>query len=387
MILWIILTLLALIIAFFTLRPYVIKGLIMSWRSGRLGPGIDDMSAFDNRQIPKKIGRPWQVDPSIEEKKLSSATLEKLNNLDTTAFLVIKDKKICYEKYWSPFDVNTPSNSFSVAKSIVATLTGIAIKEQLLNLDDPVGAYLASFEESPKNRITIRHLLQMSSGLKWVESEGSALSHNAEAYYGDDLETLVNKLEVRRSPGEVFRYASGNTQVLGMVLAKVTGCTLSEYAAQKLWSKIGAEQDAYWNLDHKGGIEKAFCCFYATPRDFARIGQLYLDQGVWDGVQLVDHDFLKEALSPVLLPDIWLKRKNDIYGLHWWLAKHRDMDFFYARGIRGQYIICNREHNLVIVRMGHKRNPVDHQQGHPPDLFDHINAALEIIISSSAIAP
>lgn len=387
MMLWISLIIGATLIALFTLRPYLIKGLLMSWRSGRLGPAINEMSAFENRQIRHKTGEPWQTAPSLKDKILSSSAIEKLDALDTTAFLVIKDQKICYERYWGSFDANTPSNSFSVAKSIVATLVGIAIKDGLLSLADPLSKFLPSFKEGTKAQITIQHLLQMSSGLKWVESEGSALSHNAEAYYGDDLETLVNKLEVRRGPGEVFRYASGNTQVLGMVLAKVAGCTLSEYTSQKLWSKIGAEQDAYWNLDHKGGMEKAFCCFYATPRDFARIGQLYLNEGSWNGAQIVDPGFIHLALSPVLLPDIWLRRKNDVYGLHWWLARHRDLDFFYARGIRGQYIICNREHNLVIVRMGHKRNPVDHQQGHPPDLFDHINAALEIIMSSSAIAP
>lgn len=373
------------LLIFILLRPYVLKGLLMSWRSGRLGPAIDEMSAFENRIVHAGQGQPWDHEEIPAE--ISSESLEILDNLKTTAFLVIQNRKILYENYWPPFTADTVSNSFSVAKSIVATLTGIALKDGLISLDDPVARYLPSFQQPPKDQITIRHLLQMSAGLKWNESEGSALSHNAEAYYGADLQTLIDKLEVRKPPGLEFRYASGNTQVLGMVLSKAAGTTLSRYASEKLWSKIGAEHNAYWNLDRNGGIEKAFCCFYATPRDFARIGQLYLNDGKWGEEQILNPAYIEETLTPVLLRDIWLRRPNDVYGLHWWLVKHRGLEFFYARGIRGQYIICNRRHNLVIVRMGHKRNPVDHQLGHPPDLFDHINAALEIIISRSAIAP
>lgn len=374
------------LIIFIFLRPFVIKGLLMSYKSGRLGPAINEMAAFENRTIHTSKPEPWLEVSSIQS-GLSDEAWKKLEALSTTAFLVIRDQKIQYEKYWEPFDKNSLSNSFSVAKSIVATLIGIAIKEGLIQIDDPVAKYVPSFQTSLKDQITIRHLLQMSSGLKWIESEGNAFSHNAEAYYGSDLETLINNLEVRRPPGEVFRYASGNTQILALIIANASGMTLSDFTSKMLWSKIGAEHNANWNLDQKNGMEKAFCCFYATPRDFARLGQLYLNNGRWGTQSILDPQYIESVLTPTFLPDIWLNRLNDIYGMHWWLAKHRGYEFFYARGIRGQYIICNRDLNLIIVRMGHKRNPVDHHHGHPPDLFDHINAGLEIIISNPAIAP
>jgi CubicO group peptidase (beta-lactamase class C family) len=380
MILVLVILILLVVVLFFAFRPYIVKGLLMSVKSGRLGPAINEMAAFKNRIIRKQKPEPWAHSIDLENSHLSSEALEKLEILDTTAFLVIRNRKICFEKYWQPFDKDTISNSFSVAKSIVATLIGIAIRKRLIHLDDPVASYIPSFQTPPKDRITIRHLLQMSSGLKWIESEGSALSHNAEAYYGENLLTLIDKLEVRRPAGEVFRYASGNTQILAMVIAQASKMTLSEFASQELWSPIRAEHDAWWNLDHKDGMEKAFCCFYATPRDFARVGQLYLNDGQWGNQSILEPAFIREALSPVLLPDIWLNRPNDIYGMHWWLVRHRGYDFFYARGIRGQYIICNKQLELIIVRMGHKRNPVDRQHGHPPDLFDHINAGLEIIM-------
>lgn len=383
---FIILVLLA-VVLLLAFRPYIIKGLLMSFKSGRLGPAIDEMAAFENRIIRKQKPEPWALSGDLENSQLSAEALEKLEILNTTAFLVIRDRKICFEKYWPPFNKDTITNSFSVAKSIISTLIGIAVRKRLIQLDDPVANYIPSFQTPPKDRITIRHLLQMSSGLKWIESEGSALSHNAEAYYGEDLLTLIDKLEVRRPAGEVFRYASGNTQILAMVVARASKMTLSEFASRELWIPIGAEHDAWWNLDQKDGMEKAFCCFYATPRDFARVGQLYLNDGQWGDQSILEPAFIREALSPVLLPDIWLNRPNDIYGMHWWLVRHRGYDFFYARGIRGQYIICNKELQLIIVRVGHKRNPVDRQHGHPPDLFDHINAGLEIIMPNPAIAP
>ncbi|NND32822.1 MAG: serine hydrolase [Saprospiraceae bacterium] len=359
----------------------------MSWKSGRFGPAINELTEFDNRTVKTRNTQQWNLDEDYNTHQLSPGAIDKLTALDTTSFLVIKDQKIIFEKYWAPTESTTVLNSFSVAKSIVCTLIGIAIKDKLLRLDDPVARYLPSFAKPVKDKITIEHLLRMTSGLKWIESESSALSHNAEAYYGRSLESLINNLEVRRPPGQVFRYASGNTQILAMLLTKVTKMTLSEYASKKLWSPIGAQQDAFWNLDRPNGLEKAFCCFYATAKDFARIGQLYLNDGRWQDQQIISSEFIDQVLQPSNMPDIWLNKPNDVYGMHWWLAKHAELDFFYARGIRGQYIICNRELNMIIVRMGHRRNPVDRHHGHPPDLFDHINAGLEIITSSPAIAP
>ncbi|MBK8505527.1 MAG: serine hydrolase [Saprospiraceae bacterium] len=387
MILGILLIIVSIVGIIFFLKPHIIKGLKMSYRSKRLGPAIDEMSAFENRLIHAGDPSPWIYAEDFQSVTLSTESLGKLEALESTAFLVIQHEKIHFEKYWPPFDESKVTNSFSVAKSIVATLIGIAIKEGLLRLDDPVAKYVNSFKSTPKDKITIRHMLQMSSGLKWIESEGGALSHNAEAYYGDDLQTLIDKLEVRRPPGEVFRYASGNTQVLAMVLASASGTTISEFASTKLWTPIQAEHDSFWNLDHKNGMEKAFCCFYATPRDFAKVGQLCLNNGKWNKQQIVDPSYIRKALTPVMLPDVLLKRPNDIYGFSLVVGELPPTTFFYARGIRGQYIICNPELDLVIVRMGHKRNPVDYQHGHPPDLFDHINAALEIIMPSTAIAP
>lgn len=363
-------------------RPFIVKGLRMAYKSGRLGPDINEKEAFANRTIRSSNAAVWDMHPHYNQHQLSAEKLADLEGLRTTSFVVIKDGQLLFENYWDPFKRETPINSFSVAKSIVSILIGIAIKEGRLELDQAVGRYISSFSQGEKQHITIRHLLSMSSGLSWRETEGGAFSDNAEAYYGQDLAAVIDRLSVRRPPGEVYRYASGNTQILAMVLQHIYGQTISDLVSDRLWDKIEAEYPAYWNLDRPNGMEKAFCCFYATPIDFARIGQLYLNNGTWNGKQIVDPQFVKESLTPLPIYDIWTQKTNINYGLHWWLVKYQGLDYFYARGIRGQYIICNRTLNTVIVRMGHKRNPVERHTGHPPDLFDHINAGLEIIKSN-----
>lgn len=363
-------------------RPFIVKGLRMAYRSGRLGPDINEKEAFANRTIHCSNPCAWDRHPLYNQHQLSDARLAELESLRTTAFIVIQDGKLVFEKYWDPFYANVPINSFSVAKSIVSILIGIAIKDDLLQLDHTVGRYIHSFSKGEKRHITIRHLLTMSSGLSWRETEGGAFSDNAEAYYGEDLSAVIDRLRVKRPPGEVYRYASGNTQILGMILQHVYGMSISALTSDRLWGKIEAQYPAYWNLDRPDGMEKAFCCFYATPLDFARIGQLYLNNGEWKGTQILDSRYVSESLKPLPIYDIWTQKTNINYGLHWWLAKYGGQEYFYARGIRGQYIICNRTLNTVIVRMGHKRNPVERHTGHPPDLFDHINAGLEIIKSN-----
>ena len=366
--------------------PYILKALQMAFRSGRLGPAISEKEQFANRMIHAHFPQPWIKHKGYNQVEMKPGHLANQEALGSAAFLVWYADEMIYERYWHPFHERSVINSFSIAKSVVSILIGIAEFEGLLKTSDAVAKYLPEFGDERRN-ITIEHLLMMSSGLDWVESEGNPISHNAKAYYGRDLHGLISRLRSRRPPGEVFRYASGNTQILAMLLNKVTGQFISEYAEHSLWSKIGATHSAYWNLDHPDGIEKAFCCLYATPRDFGRLGKLYRDRGSWNGKPLLAPSYVERSLQPVGIHDVWRNCPNDIYGWHWWVANYQGGSYFYARGIRGQYIICNPEADIIIVRMGQNRNPVERHSGHPPDLFDHIDAGLEIIYSNPAIAP
>ena len=164
-------------------------------------------------------------------------------------------------------------------------------------------------------------------------------------------------LRVVNTPGVEFNYISSNTELLAFIVQKATGTTLSNYASQKLWKPIGAEMDVQWSLDHKDGDEKAYCCFYATARDFARIGKLFLNKGKWNGKQVVSEEYVNACITPAPISDNG--KPNTTYGFQWWLTDYRGMKIFYARGILGQYIFVIPDLNLVFVRLGHKRGEKD----------------------------
>jgi CubicO group peptidase (beta-lactamase class C family) len=154
--------------------------------------------------------------------------------------------------------------------------------------------------------------------------------------------------------------------------------SLSSYAARKLWQPLHAEQSAFWSTDREQGMEKAYCCWYATARDFARIGQLMLQQGNWDGNQLVDSAFAEECrvAAPLTVPG---QPANSRYSMRsWWLLQYKGAHYYYARGILGQYIIVLPEQHSVMVRLGKKRGDVD-EQGHPLDIYHYIDIANELL--------
>jgi CubicO group peptidase (beta-lactamase class C family) len=224
----------------------------------------------------------------------------------------------------------------------------------------------------------------MSSGLDWSESGGNPFSDNAAAYYSADLDAIMKAEQFKTEPGLEFDYASGNSQLLGIILKEATGKHPTDYFAEKVWSKIGSEHDLLWSLDHEDGTEKTFCCAYATTRDYARIGQMILNQGQWNGEQVISSSALNTILAPFNV-------KSAHYGLHFWRYNHPVHPAVYARGILGQYIIIVPSLNVVMVRTGkerkekfpipkRKRRDVDfvlkngYKEYHPLDLFDYFSA-------------
>ncbi|MGD1844637.1 MAG: serine hydrolase domain-containing protein [Salibacteraceae bacterium] len=282
-----------------------------------------------------------------------------------------------YERYWEKYGPKSHSNSFSMAKSIVSALIGVAIGEgHIQNIDQPIGDFLPEYKEGKRAAISIRHLLTMSSGIGFGESYINPLSYPARANYGTNLRELVYSYDVEYAPGEVFFYTSGNSQLLAFVLEAATGKRVSEYASEKLWGPMRAETTAMWSLDKEGGDEKAFCCFHSNARDFARMGQLYLNGGQWDGQQLVPADFVAESiqLAPLKETDGSDQKR---YGLHWWLLEHRGHEVFYMRGLAGQYVMVIPQLRMLVVRLGHKR---EHGKGYAPpvDAIDWLDTALDM---------
>ncbi len=356
--LYVTITLVALVNVFILLtgRYYLYSGIAKTYLRGKTGPSIYDLELFPVNKL-KKSSEPYnfifEKDPSL---KLTKSDLEYHEKMDTKAFLIFQCDTLIYEKYWDEHHDKTVSNSFSAAKSVIGMLVGIAIEEGKINsVDDLAGDYIPEFKKNGREQITIRHLLTMSAGFDWIESGKNPLSEAAEGYYGTDLYGLVTRLRVIEKPGIKFNYQSGNTQILGFIIEKATGKSINEYAAEKLWIPLGARNDAFWSLDKEGGDEKAFCCMYATARDYALLGQLILNKGFYNGAQIVPEWYMQKMLET---PYMTTKEKvpNMRYGWHTWVYKNRGNPVYYCRGLMGQYMIAIPNKNRVIVRLGTKRD-------------------------------
>jgi len=337
---------------------------------------ITDNDLFHQRKIETANGIEWPLHQQYNKMNAPDYLLKMLEDNKSVAYLVIKNDSLLFEKYWEGFSDKSLSNSFSMAKSIVGVLVGIAVDEgKIKSLDQSVGDFIPEFKSGDKGKITIRHLLMMASGLDWDEAYANPLSVTTEAYYGTDLYELATSQQVVSEPGKVFIYQSGSTELLALALEKATGVSLSNYASKKLWKPLHAMNEAEWSLDTKMGREKAYCCFYSNARDFARIGALYMHDGLMYGKQIVSKDYVQMSTTPA--PTMDEGEPNRFYGYHWWLRKFNERRVFYMRGILGQYVIVVPDEQLIIVRLGHER-PQQKVEGGPADVPVFLKGAFEI---------
>ena len=369
----VILTIVALMATYTFLPDYLQKALIY------FTPDIDDHKIFENRIVETAQPQTWPQSNHYNESRPSATVRDSLEKYQSVAFLVIHQDSLLYEQYWNQYDSATISNSFSMAKSIVSLLVGCAIRDGYIKgVDDKVTQYFPELKGPFREELTIRDLLTMSSASSWNESYTSPFSITTQAYYGRNLNKIVNKIEIVKNPGIAFEYRSGDTQILAKVLTEATGKTLSAYASEKLWKPIGASKPAKWSLDKRKGVEKAYCCFNSTARDFAKIGNLVLHQGEVRKKQIVPASYIAKMTSPAS----YLTNKDaemvNYYGFNWWIMHHNNLQIPYARGIFGQYIYVIPEYEAVIVRLGHKRSHT-YRDHHPEDAYTWVKAGLQII--------
>ncbi len=273
----------------------------------------------------------------------------------TVAFLIIQNDSIKYEKYFDGYDETSIVPSFSMAKAILSILIGCAIDDGLIkSTEEPVTNYIPELKENGFDKVTILHLLQMTSGLKFNEGYFNPFGEVATFYYGTNLRRAISKSKLKEGPGTHFDYVSGNPQILGLILERaLKDKTISEYFQEKLWIPLGMEYDASWSIDRKkDGLEKTFCCVNARARDFAKIGRLFLNKGDWNGEQIVSESWVSVSTKvDTTAGSVWY------YQYQWWLPS-LDGDFM-AEGILGQFIYVNPTKNLIIVRLGKKHGDVD----------------------------
>jgi len=358
-------------------KSWLYKAVSVTYLKGHTSSYIDDYIHFPSNSIKDGNYQEWLVSKEYNKAQLPEFIKPINDKLGTVAYVVIKNDSIIFEEYWNGYSADSSSNSFSMAKSWISTLVGIAIKEgKIESINQKACDFLPEFCEGDNSKITIKHLLTMSSGLDWDEDYHDPLGQTAEAYFAPNLKEQMMKLKAVETPGEIFKYHSSCSQLLAFIVESATGQSVNEYTSEKLWKPMGAKHPALWNTDTKRGDEKAFCCINSNARDFARLGKLYMNQGNWNGTQLLDSNYVKEATSVSNLLDED-GNKNVNYGYQFWIANRKGLDVYYTRGLWGQYVICIPEKDMIIVRLG--RNYGFHlADGHSEDFYQFIDAALEM---------
>ncbi len=319
---------------------------------------VDLFSRMDEFHAARGVQR--AVTPRPFKRAAPNSALEKLLDafLDqnaNTGLIVVKEDTILAERYQYGRTAEQRLGSQSVAKTVLGMLVGIAVSEEKLRLEDRVAQYLPELRDHPYGDTTIRDLLTMSSGVGSgkphyaMDDSGSKLIANTLRRQTEGGVDTIREFEWREAPaGTRFRYASADSQVLGLVLIHALKKPLAEYLSEKIWRPMGAEAHATWLLD-KAGFETGYCCINAVLRDYARFGMLLANYGAIDGKQIIPAEWVKAATTP---PADHLKvgtaTPNNGYGYQTWIT-HRTEPRFAALGVHGQAIYVDPVRRLVVV--------------------------------------
>lgn len=273
----------------------------------------------------------------------------------TVAFLVIRNDTLICEKYFKGYSKEAIFPSFSVTKSYVSALVGIAIDEGYIkSVDQPVTDFIPELKRNGFQKVTIKDLLEMRSGIKFNENYLNPFGKIAKYYYGLNLKKYTLQLKVVSEPGRVYNYQSANSQIIAMVLERATGKRISDYLEEKIWKPLGMEYDGTWSLDSRNHRDvKAFCCINARALDFAKFGRLYLNDGQWENRKIIPSQWIHESLTVN-------NDSKDIQGYpytyFWRVTEGHD---FFAKGLLGQFIYVSPKKNIVIVRIGTKAGDIN----------------------------
>jgi CubicO group peptidase (beta-lactamase class C family) len=298
----------------------------------------------------------------FEGKKRSSE--EFLKETDTSALLVLKDGSVCYERYLLTGGRDVHWMSFSVAKSFLSALIGIAIEESLISsIEDSISQYAPKLTGSAYDGVRIKDVLQMSSGARWNEdySDPDADIHGYSAVMSGEgsFDEFVSGMKPERDPGTLCQYNSGDTQALGMLLVGATHQSISDYMQEKLCEPLGMESPGYWLLDCEG-MELAAGGVNLIARDFAKLGELYRNNGVWNGEQIVPSIWVTDSIradAPHLEPGKVIVGGHVFpfgYGYQWWIPEG-DNGEFSAIGVYNQFVYVDPSRDVVIVKLSANR--------------------------------
>jgi CubicO group peptidase (beta-lactamase class C family) len=300
--------------------------------------------------LPRALTAEIRIRPEALE---AAAKLADAKN--ASAFLVAQDDKVVLERHWRGHHPGDLTNSASMAKTIMSLLIGIARDEgRIRSLDEPAATWLPAWRDDHLKKITLRHLLQMHSGLQPQGEYEDPFSDAAYLVLGTDMRYVVDNVPLVEEPGKRFDYNNANFQALGYVLEAATGQRFASYLSEKLWKPLGAADGAVW-LDRLGGDAHTFGFIFATPEDWIKVGLMFLHEGTWNGRQLVSREYLREMRVP--------SPTEPRYGLGLWLAhnpfqlKEQEETFladgiYYLDGHSKQRVYMVPSQSLVVVRVG-----------------------------------
>ncbi len=309
----------------------------------------------------------------------------------TTSFIVIHNDKILYEKYWNGYTRDSIVTSFSSAKSITSLLVGFAIDDGSIgSVDDPVVQYLPELSGKGLDNLTIKHLLTMATGIRFTHLELFGIhvdmpwDDNPRTYYEPNMRELALNVQAGDEPvGKYFRYNNYHPLLLGLILERAAGQSVASYLQEKVWQPLGMEYPASWSMDSSAsGFEKMESGINARAIDFAKIGELMLHNGSWNGTQVISQDWVRESTTPdpndlrewkVFVEN---RKNNGYYKYMWWGKTGADGDYsFWAAGKYGQYIFVSPSNNVVIVRYGTGEGNVESWGNLFVEIAERVNAA------------
>ncbi len=372
-ILWGILTpVFALLLAFAVLcfvtmgaySPAYLNRVLFYWDSN-----ISDYKIFPERII-QKSGNPYiyeeEENGAIGETVVRYSDKEKslndfIESTKTTSFIIVKNDKIVYEKYANGYDENSINTSFSMAKSVVSLLIGKAIEEGYIqSVEQPISDYIEEFKNAEIGKTTIEELLLMRSKIAYDEDKFLWFGDDSLSYWHDDLRKLVlsHKELTERYEGK-FHYNNYHPLLLGIILERSTGVSISQFFEREIWQKIGAEHDASWSLDSVGGFEKMESGINFCARDFVKIGSLVLHGGYWNGEQIINGDWLAQStlcdfpIDESEYEDTFLEGRNIGYQYMWYSTPSNDSGYdIVAWGKSDQILYISPSSDTVILRTG-----------------------------------
>lgn len=342
---------------------FLIIGCLQSCHIGRMiryyKADIDDHKIFPYTEVNKGNETFYFKDGTNSElaKKIHEISVFKENEnydindfLDTqteaTSFLVIKNDTILFEKYYEGYKRDSISNIFSVSKSVTSLLIGIAIDEGVIeNVNNPITKYIPELAKANKtfNKLTIEHLLNMRSGLKFDESYSSPFDEVSKLYYGTNQMKQISAMQFIHEPGTYHDYQSVCTTLLGIAIERATKKELGKYLEEKIWQPLQMENNATWSIDDKTCKNtKAFCCLNTTAIDLAKLARLVMHKGKFKGKQIVSEKWIDKLTKG--------NKDNDCYQYQWY--SYNCSEDYYALGILGQIVYIVPSEDLIIIRLG-----------------------------------